>query len=145
MALSVSCQHHYFCFCFIGEKKINFLFKYLVHFLLPLITAIFFIWILCFFFFFFFFLFFPHKKFLTFFFSFSLSGGEVRQIEKEIKKCFIEAYKRTDADYLKVAAKKWVAMFKKIFATSKIGSNTMCLIIARVSQKFCNIFMHTIL
>lgn len=32
-------------------------------------------------------------------------GGEVRQIEKEIKKCLIEAYKKTDAEYLKVAAK----------------------------------------
>ena len=36
----------------------------------------------------------------------SIFSGDVKQVEKEIKKIFIEAFKKTDEDFLKEAARK---------------------------------------
>ena len=40
------------------------------------------------------------------FFIFFFFSGDIKQVEKEIKKIFIDAFKKTDEDFLKEAARK---------------------------------------
>ena len=38
-------------------------------------------------------------------------SGNVEQVEKEMKKCFVESYKRTDEDFLRQARSVYVHKF----------------------------------
>lgn len=56
----------------------------------------------------------------------TVSTGDVTVVEKEIKKAFVDAFKKTDDDFLKEAGRAWVTEIDTLLTWGPVSSTFSC-------------------